>query len=218
MPDGPYADLRHSVLADEDLEVLVDRVAARTDAPWSDFRAALEVSGIDRARAVDALARITDAPGYEARVYLQAWHALRELGREPPDETAGVVRGVVIEVGLEGGLDVLAAYEDGSARYFNQSGQVIVWDAPSADPVIDAHLRDLLEAGQGVADVTGPYEDEWTEATVTGTILIQLLTYAGIHIGFGPADVLSEDELGGAVIAAAIPLMAALIDRTVGPA
>jgi hypothetical protein len=40
-----------------------------------------------------------------------------------------------------------------------------------------------------------------------------MLTAAGLHFGEGPFDALSEDPMGGAVIAAGTELMQALIAR-----
>src|SRR5579864_7316994 len=39
--------------------------------------------------------------------------------------------GVITEVDLPGGLDVLAAYSDGTARYINHSEKLLVWETRS---------------------------------------------------------------------------------------
>ena len=46
-------------------------------------------------------------------------------GQEDP-----LVRGVVLDVHVTDGLDTLAGYADGTARYLNHSGKAIIWDAP----------------------------------------------------------------------------------------
>lgn len=50
--------------------------------------------------------------GLEARVYLQAWHSPRELDEPTPPDMAWTIQGVVVEVGLKGGLEMVAAYSD----------------------------------------------------------------------------------------------------------
>ena len=36
--------------------------------------------------------------------------------------------GVIVEVSLPGGLDVLAAFKDGTARYINYAEKMLVWE------------------------------------------------------------------------------------------
>ena len=43
-----------------------------------------------------------------------------------PTPVVGVL-GVIVEVGLDEGLDVLASYQDGTARYINYTGKMILW-------------------------------------------------------------------------------------------
>jgi hypothetical protein len=61
----------------------------------------------------------------ESRLRLLAGHWLRANGHPAPSQE---VLGVVVEVPLEEGLDVLAAYADGRARYINHTGRVAVFD------------------------------------------------------------------------------------------
>lgn len=50
---------------------------------------------------------------------------------------------VIIEVGLENGLDVLASYANGTARYINQSGKMIIWEN-TIDDTANHLTRQLL--------------------------------------------------------------------------
>jgi hypothetical protein len=122
-------------------------------------------------------------PGLESRQYLQAWHVLREQGVRPPAETAKHVYGAVVEVALPDGLDVLAAYADGSARYLNWSGAAIVWEAP--DPRFQPHIEAVLRAGAAIAQRIGPWEDPRRGPPPTGHIRLNLLTPSGLHFGEG---------------------------------
>jgi hypothetical protein len=109
------------------------------------------------------------------------------------------------------GLDIVAAYADGRARYFNFSGAAIVWESPdnSLRPLID----DVLRVGKVVADRIGPWEDARPPAPPRGHARINVLTPSGLHFGQAPFDVLSHDPLGGPVISAAVALMQALIGK-----
>jgi hypothetical protein len=213
-----YEQLRGSLLGSDDLPTLVQRLApdGRDVEPWSLFVAATNrLAAGDRAGAVVALRTIVDGTDVETRVHLLAWHALRSLGIEPPLETAGHVRGVIVEVGLDGGTDVVTAYEDHTARYFNHGGGAIVWETPG-DAEIDGLIDAYLAAGQAVAEVTGPFDQPLPPPALAGTATILLLTDAGIHLGAGPVDAIMSDALGGQVTAAALSLMNALIERSGG--
>jgi hypothetical protein len=163
---------------------------------------------------VEARLKLLLATGPESRVRLQAWTQARAAGLEPgPD--AGRVRGAIVEMGLEQGVDTVAGYEDGSARYLNQGGGGVFWDAaePEGGEIRGAIGR-LLEVAQSVADATGPLDGRRPGPPDQGSAAIWLLTDGGVHVGVGPAGALTGDALGGPVIAAAVGLMSALIERS----
>ncbi len=166
----------------------------------------------DEERARDRAAPVLAAT--ETRVRLQGWSLARRVGIEPGGETAGQARGVVVDVGLENGVDTLAGYEDGSARYLNQGGGAVVWDAEDAR--IGAAVRTMLTAGQAVADVTGPLDEPRPAPPGTGDGAIWILTDGGNHLAMGPFAGLAADPVAGPVIAAAIELMRLLIERSQG--
>jgi hypothetical protein len=170
------------------------------------------VEGGDRGD-IEARLKLLLATGPESRVRLQAWSLARAAGVEPGGD-AHRVRGAIVEMGLDRGVDTVAAYEDGSARYLNQGGGGVFWEAaePEGGEIRSAISR-LLEAAQVVADATGPLDGRRPGPPEQGNAAIWLLTDGGIHLGMGPADALTQDALGGPVIAAAVGLMSALIDR-----
>lgn len=81
----------------------------------------------DGARARAALHAIVSTPDRPARDYLQAWQELRALGEVPEEPTQ--VYGVVVDMPVGRGLDTLAAYQDGTCRYLNHSGKILIWEA-----------------------------------------------------------------------------------------
>jgi hypothetical protein len=179
--------------------------------PWKtldEVRAALR--GKDKQRAQLLLRQLADT-SVESRQHLQAWHFLRELGLQP--EAAGVkqVWGVALEIGLENGNDTLAAYRDYSARFISQSGKLIVWE--SRDPQVDAHIDQLLQAGQRVAEKLGPWHEPRRAPPSNGNVRLNLLTPSGLHFGEGPFSALMRDPMAGPVIHMGAKLMGALIGR-----
>jgi hypothetical protein len=100
--------------------------------PWNRFKEAnTRIERGESTLAIAILQKITETPGLESRHYLEAFHALLELGVPAPSDRRKEVLGVVVEVGTRNGLDVVAAYADHHARYFNYSGAGVVWERPS---------------------------------------------------------------------------------------
>lgn len=184
--------------------------------PWASFVQAREQveAGHERA-ALELYDRILKTPDLESRHYLQAWCFIRACGVGPGPDLAHQVLGVVVEVAVADGLVVVAAYADGSARYVHQSGGGVFWDKPddSLQPQIDA----LLEAGQGVAQIIGPWDGPVPlPAPDTGEARLTMLTPSGRHFGQAQYETLANDAVGGPPMAAAYELMMALIAKTEG--
>lgn len=207
------SQVRELLFADLPLSEWIPRAAApATGEPWTQVeQARVALDQGDAAAAVLALRTLTQQAEVESRVLLQAWHSLRQLGVTPDPQQAKTVLGVVLEVHLEDGLDTLAAYQDGSARYLNHGGRMVVWEAE--DDQISSLIDDLLREGQTVADVLGPWEEARRPPPPKHHVRINMLTASGLHFGEGPFDALSADPMGGPVINAGAALMMALIER-----
>jgi hypothetical protein len=181
--------------------------------PWTKFidaRTKLDEGRVDEA--VAAWREIVDEEGLETRHTLQAWNALRLHGEKPPADVAKQVLGVVVEVGMPNGLDLLAAYADHTGRYWNYTGSGVVWDHPNDS--LDALMDSLLADAQRVALQIGPWEQARPPAPVSGNVRISMLTPSGIHFGEGAINVLYADPLGGAVFQSATNLMQAMIAKS----
>lgn len=180
--------------------------------PWTSFRRAKQsIDSGDSQAAVEVLRRVLDMPDLESRQYLQAWHFLRGLGVSPPNGKEKELLGVVVEVGMEKGFDLVAAYTDHTTRYYNFSGAGVIWERPNDS--LDVTIDDLLRAGTVTIRAIGPWKDDRPPAPSKGHVRINLLSPSGLHFGQGPYEALSKDSLGGPVIASALQLMQALIQK-----
>jgi hypothetical protein len=183
-----------------------------TAPPWSSFAAARDALARNDAPAARAkLESVLGTPGLESRHYAQAWHILRKLGVKPPAAEEKRVFGVVLEVSLDQGLDVLAAYEDRTARYFNFSGAGIVWDRPN--PSLDAHVDAVLAAARVIAPRIGPWTQPRRPPPPKGHVRLNMLTPAGLCLGEGPLAVLAKDPMGGPLVSAGTRLMQRLVEQ-----
>jgi hypothetical protein len=181
-----------------------------TDMPWLAFvEARQHLRSGRREQALACWWQVLQQPEVESRQQAQAWHFLRQHGEQPPADLAKTLLGVVLEVGMPQGLDLLAAYPDHTARYYNFSGAGVVWERP--DESMDGWIDALLDAGRNVVARIGPWDQPRPQPPAGGQVRLNFLTPSGLHFGQGPMEVLAADPLGRPVIEHGTRLMQALI-------
>lgn len=174
-PDDPFA-----ILAD----AVKQQQAGQTDAAKADLKKVLGMKSL------------------ESRVHLWAWNGLREMGEMPGPEIADKAQGVVVEVPTSGGLDTLAAFNDGSARYINYSGKIIVWS--KRDDRINGLAKALVSSAEPLvlpSNLSTQYQP-----LKKGQGRVTVLTFGGNHAIPSKRDTMDPD-----VSHAALNLMLALI-------
>jgi hypothetical protein len=206
-PEQPKTEIRDTLFGDLPWEAWPHDLPAE---PWVSFGKAKKLidSGHPEA-AIEVLRRIVATPQLESRVYLQAWEFLRQLGVHPPSDQPKQLLGVVVEVGLEKGVDLVAAWTDHHARYYNFSGSGVIWE--HSNDSLDALIDDLLRAGLPVLHAIGPWEGKRRGPPANDVARVNLLSPSGLHFGEGPFGVISKDNKGGPVLAAALHLMQAMM-------
>lgn len=211
-PSSIHREIRNTLFGDVPLAELVKaHPKVSLGEPWASFQRARDLRDTGDANgARQAVRHILEMPDLETRVFLQAWHTLRELGDTSSPEKAKDVLGVVVEVGMPKGLDLVAAYRDHRARYFNYSGAGVLWER--RDDSLDGLIDELLQAGTVVAKAIGPWTQARPPEPKNGIARINLLTPSGIHLGQGPVDALNQDAMGGPILSAAFGLMKRLVE------
>lgn len=209
-PAQPQPEIRDALFGDRPFEYLADHSASGE--PWASFKDAKDaLDRGDRKVCIRVLKEIVNRKNLESRHYVQAWHFLKQLGVSPSPEVAKNLYGVVVEVGMERGLDIIAAYSDLHARYFNFSGAAIIWERPDAG--LDALIQELLHSGQAVVNRIGPWTEPRPAAPPKGQVRINMLTPSGLHFGQAPFSTVASDLLAGPVVTAAVALMKELIRK-----
>jgi hypothetical protein len=212
--------MRGLLLSTDPLEQVATRYAEspQEDSPWAYFAAAQQaLSQGDENTAIRELRTVVETVGLESRTFLQAWHCLRTLGEAPTLDVARQIRGVVVESGLKRGADVVAAYADHSARYFLAVGGGVISNDPE-DREVAPLVDDLLAAGQVVVDDTDPLDEAPPPAPPEGTVLINLLTFGGLHARQDEFARMDSLPLDGPVLRAATALMTALVAKAAAAA
>jgi hypothetical protein len=208
---GPRPTIRDTLFGDLPLSEWppADSSGAEHE-PWNSFVLAREaLAGDRRTEAITLWRQIAGSAGLESRHRLQAWHFLRAYDVQPTEGEAKALLGVVLEVPMHGGVDLLAAYPERTARYYNHSGAGVVWERPDAS--LDGPIDTLLHAGQRVLNAIGPWREPRLPAPPDGQVRLNFLSPAGLHFGQGAFEVLANDPMASPVINAGTALMQRLI-------
>jgi hypothetical protein len=155
------------------------------------------------------LQKIIDDSSRETRVKILAYNGQLAKGYKPNKKE---LLAVIVEVGLENGLDVLASFNDGTARYINQTGKVLVWEA--SDEKSKALTQDLLLKSQNIVDQIGVWDKPRRTAPTTGNARITFLVSDGLYFGEGPVDVLFNDPMASPALTSAAYLMKYLTEKS----
>lgn len=183
--------------------------------PWASFQRArrhLEVG--DHDLAIRAWSQVANpAFAMESRQVLQAWHHLRSQGIVPDASIADEVLGVVAEVALDGGHDVLAAYADGGVRFLHHLGGGTVIEPPAPTAVAVAATGWLAEAQEVVAQM-----DRWAgtgaEPAAAGDSRFVVLTRGGARVALGEGASVDPDAgpLAARLLGSGARLLAAITE------
>jgi len=212
----PSLAVRDTLFGDLPLEDWGADHSATSPAPWSLFARSRDCLRDGRTDEAIAIWReIVGTPALESRHYLQAWSFLRRHGVPPPPDLARRVMGVVVEVGMPRGLDLLAAFEDHSARYYNFSGSAVVWEHPDAR--FDRDIDELLTAAVNVVSKIGPWDKPRLGPPQAGVARLNFLTPSGLYFGQGPLQALQQDAVAAPVVGAALHVLEALTQLAAMP-
>lgn len=148
------------------------------------------------------LQRIIDNPRLETRMKLLAYHKLRADGYLIDHKS---LLAVIVEVGLDDGVDVLASYKDGTARYINQSGNILIWETTNENS--DALTQQLFADSEQVLPMIGPWDQPRRPQPEKGYARISFLVSDGLYFGEAPINVLFSDKLASPALQSATALM-----------
>ncbi|MBV9570273.1 MAG: hypothetical protein JO056_03440 [Alphaproteobacteria bacterium] len=144
---------------------------------------------------------IADDAGEESRYRALAFRWLREHGTAIPSK---LLLGVIVEVPQEGGLDTLAAFEDGRIRYINQSGRMASFE--TAPPDIETKARALIAAARAAVEQIGLWDKARLPPPSSG-VRVTFVVSDGLCFGEGPWDAIANDSIGGPVLKCATELL-----------
>jgi hypothetical protein len=145
---------------------------------------------------------LADDPGNESRLRILAYNWLREHGLPVPPR---LLLGVIVEVPLDQGLDVLAVYLDRRIRYINQSGRLAVFEEITA--AMQVQVQALLAASQDAVDRIGPWDKPRLPPPQAGGIRLTFLASDGLYFGQGAFETMAREAMAAPIIQQATELL-----------
>lgn len=189
-----HANFLYNLLFCDDLTLFKNENSTKREGLW----ATLLAEKLDKV----ALRKIAEDENNEGRVRALAYNRLRIAGEKVPPKK---LLGIIVEVPLQQGLDVLAAFSEGGVRYLNQSGKVVIFEG-QGNPV-EGLAKDLVSASQPVVNQIGPWEKQRLPPPKVGDVRMTFLVSDGLYFGEGTFGILQQDRMAGPVLSKATQLL-----------
>ena len=154
-----------------------------------------------------AIRAIAEDETAESRVRLLAFNWLREHGHPVPPRR---VLGVIVEAPVDGGVDVLAAYEDGRVRYINHTGKMSIFESAPAN--VAEKAKAVVASAIPAVNQIGPWNKKRLPPSMTD-LRITMLASDGLYFGQGSYEVMLQDPKGGPIFDKALALLLLVVDK-----
>lgn len=204
--DGPYKDeatnLIYQLLFCDRLQLFKEDQKAKAEPPWSTL--------FSEPPNLEGIAKLAADKHQESRVRALAYDELRAAGKPVAKKE---YLGTIIEVRIHGGLDTLAVFADGSTRYINQSGKLIVVDGTPSP--FDHEIQTVIQASKPLVAVMGPWEKDRLPAPKEGDIRLTFLVSDGLYFGEGSMESMQREPLAAPLISAGTKLVLRLFEKTI---
>ena len=157
------------------------------------------------------LQKIVDDATTDPRLKMLAYNKQMAMGHKPNRKE---LLGVIVELGLDKGLDVLASFKNGTARYINQTGKVLIWET-TEDVTVRGLTNDLFSKSMDIVNQIGPWDKPRKPHPAKGFMRLSFLVSDGLYFGEAQMDTLFNDKLAGPALSVATSLMQYLTQKSV---
>lgn len=159
---------------------------------------------------ISDLQKIIDDTISDPRIKVLAYNRQIASGHKP---TKKELIAVIVEVGLDEGLDVLASFNDGTARYINHTGKILVWET-TEDKRANEITKQLFESSVNIVNKIGAWDKPRRSNPTKGNVRITFLVSDGLYFGEGTMDVLFRDPMASPALTTATELMQYLTEKS----
>ena len=155
------------------------------------------------------LQKIIDDTNFDPRTKMLAYTQQLASGYKPNKKE---LLAVIVEVGLDKGLDVLASFSNGTARYINHMEKILVWETTD-DPEANELTRQLFDNSIRIVNQIGAWDKPRRPNPTEGNVRITFLVSGELYFGEGPIDVLFTDPMASSALTSATKLMQYLTQK-----
>jgi hypothetical protein len=152
--------------------------------------------------------KIAEDQNEESRIRALAYNWLRAGHEIVP---AGIVLGVIVEVPVDNGFDVLAAYADGRVRYINHTGAMSLFEG--VPPEIAASAKAVVDSAANASGHFKPLQGNRTAPT--RDLRFTVLAADGLHTAKGSWQEIGSEPKLDQILNNAIRLLQLVIKTTV---
>lgn len=138
--------------------------------------------------------------------------AYKQLAAEGAAVGARELLGVIVEIGMDGAVEIVAALEDGTATVISPKGTVLQLTDP--DEISDEYVDPLLDAAIVAVNKWPAQKTPRQRPPSEGSARISLLVADKVHIKEGAFMELEEDATAGPVLEHAASLLQWLTSDT----
>lgn len=156
------------------------------------------------------LQKIIDDTSTDPRIKILAYNRQLASGYKPSKKE---LLAVIVEVALDDGLDVLASFQNGTARYINQTEKILVWEITN-DLKANQLTNDLFSKGFQIVNQIGPWDKPRKPHPTKGNTRITFLVSDGLYFGEAPTNTLFDDKRANPTLMAATMLMQYLTEKS----
>lgn len=156
--------------------------------------------------------KIIDDKNSEPRIKVLAYNKQLASGHKPNKKE---ILAVIVEVGLDEGLDVLASFNNGTARYINHTEKILVWETTD-DEASNKITNELFANSQNIVNKIGAWDKPRRPNPTKGNLRITFLVSDGLYFGEGPMNVLFNDPMAKPALTKATELMQYLTQKSLG--
>jgi len=203
---GPYADsatnLIYNLIFCDDADLFKKNTASPYTYPFDIL--------FSETSSITDLQKIIDDSSSDPRVKVLAYNKQRSAGHQPNKKE---LLAVIVEIGLDRGLDVLASFKDGTARYINQAGKILIWESTTDENANDL-IKTLFSHGEKIVAQIGPWDKPRKPAPTRNYARLSFLVSDGLYFGEGPVDVLFNDSLANPALTTATQLLKYLTEKS----
>ena len=204
--DNPYRDSATNLIYNLLFCDSLDLYKANTQPPYS---YPFDILFSETSTPTD-LQRIIDDTNGDPRIKVLAYNKLFASGHKPSKKE---LLAVIVEVSLDEGLDVLASFGNGAARYINQTGKILVWET-TTDTRANELMKDLFSISQQIINQIGPWDKPRKPHPTKGNTRITFLVSDGLYFGEASTNVLFSDQLASPALTKATQLMQYLTETS----